>query len=285
MWLAELDASPTTKAGYKAGIRAYLAYLQDEGLEGNSRGDLVAYKAHLQANYKPGTVSTRLTPVRGLYGYLHAVTGAPNIAAGVKGAKAQRGHRKDALTGPQTLALLEVAASARDKAILTLMVHTGLRTIEVARANVGDLRTAGGKTVLDVWGKGRETKDALVIVTPPVEKAIRAYLATRGALDENAPLFAATSNRNAGGRLTTRSVSRMVKAHLVKAGLSSSRLTAHSLRHTAVTLALLGGASLQETAAMARHANVATTQIYAHNIDRLKGTAESAVTAYLQGAI
>ena len=281
-WLAELDASPTTKQGYRAGIRAYMRFLESEGLTGAQRGDIVAYKGHLQATYAPGTVSTRLTPVRGLYGYLHAVTGAPNIAEGVRGAKATHGHRKDALSPSQVQALLKATGNARDYALVLLMVSTGLRTIEVARAQVGDLRTMAGKTVLDVWGKGRESKDALVIVTPPVEAAIRAYLKERGALEDTAPLFASTSNRNVGGPMTTRSISRLVKEHLVSAGLSSSRLTAHSLRHTAVTLALLGGATLQEAQAMARHANIATTTVYAHNIERLQGHGEAAVTGFLQ---
>lgn len=282
-WLAELDASPTTKQGYRAGIRAYMRFLEAEGLSGAQRGDIVAYKQFLQATYAPGTVSTRLTPVRGLYGYLHAVTGAPNIAEGIRGAKATQGHRKDALSPSQVQALLKATGgNARDYALVLLMVSTGLRTIEVARAQVGDLRTMAGKTVLDVWGKGRESKDALVIVTAPVEAALRAYLKERGALEDTAPLFASTSNRNVGGPMTTRSISRLVKEHLVSAGLSSSRLTAHSLRHTAVTLSLLGGATLQEAQAMARHANITTTQVYAHNLERLQGHGEAAVTGFLQ---
>ena len=285
-WLGELDASATTKASYRAGIKAYLSFLADTNRQGAQRADVLAYKAHLKDHYKPGTVSTRLTPVRGLYTYLAALGIGPNISAGVKGAKPQSGHRKDALTGPQVGALLQAAsADKRDYALLTLMVYTGLRTIEVSRAQVGDLRSVGGKTVLDVWGKGRETKDARVIITAPVEAAIRAYLAQRGPVDETAPLFPSTSNRNSGGPMSTRSISRLVKAHLVAAGLSSSRLTAHSLRHTAVTLSLLGGASLEEAQAMARHADITTTQVYAHALDRLTGKAEQAVTDYLARAL
>lgn len=282
-WLDELDASATTKRGYRAGIRAYMTFLQNRGLTGSTRADIVAYKQFLQANYAPGTVSTRLTPVRGLYGYLHATTGAPNIAEGIRGAKSTGGHRKDALTAPQVQALLTAAGgNARDYAIILLMVATGLRTIEVSRAQVGDLRTVAGKTVLAVWGKGRESKDALVIVAAPVEAAIRAYLKERGTVEDTAPLFPSTSNRNAGGPMTTRAISRLVKGYLMDAGLTSTRLTAHSLRHTAVTLALLGGASLQEAQTMARHANITTTQVYAHNIERLRGRGEAAVTGYLQ---
>lgn len=287
-WLAELDVAATTRESYRKGIRDYQAFLHAQNLTGSSRVDVLAYKKHLAAQYAPGTVSTRLTAVRSFYTHVAATTGAPNVAAGVSGAKATRGHKKDALNADQVSGLLDAPAGAtalRDKALLTLMVATGLRTIEVARAQVADLRTSGGVTVLDVWGKGREGKDALVIVTAPVEKAIRTYLAARGPVADTAPLFASTSNRNPGGHMTTRAISRIVKNHLVASGLSSSRLTAHSLRHTAVTAALLGGASLEEAQHMARHANIATTQVYAHNIDRLKGKAEQAASAYLRQAI
>ena len=106
-------------------------------------------------------------------------------------------------------------------------------------------------------------------ISPQVEKAIRAYLTARGETDEKAPLFSSTSNNNRGARLTTRSVSGIVKTRLRQAGYDSPRLTAHSLRHTAVTLSLLAGKDIAEVQQFARHANIATTMIYNHAIDKL----------------
>ena len=87
--------------------------------------------------------------------------------------------------------------------------------------------------------------------------------------------------RNRGGRMTTRSISRIAKQAMREQGIDSPRLTAHSMRHTAVTLALLGGATVQETQAMARHASVTTTMRYAHNLDRAEAKAEHSVDAVL----
>ena len=67
----------------------------------------------------------------------------------------------------------------------------------------------------------------------------------------------------------------------MRAGINSDRITAHSMRHTAVTLALIGGASIQEAQSMARHTNINTTMIYAHNLDRLDSPAESKIEALL----
>ncbi len=68
------------------------------------------------------------------------------------------------------------------------------------------------------------------------------------------------------------------------AGFDSERLTAHSLRHTAITQALLAGSPLQEVQQFARHSSINTTQVYAHNLDRLQGSCE-ATNIHLRSSI
>ena len=181
----------------------------------------------------------------------------------------------------------------RDYAILTLMFTGGLRTIEVSRADISDLRVVGDTTVLFVQGKGKEEKTDFVKIPFQVEKAIRDYLKVRKTSDVNEPLFSSTSNNNYGRRLSTRSISGMVKQRLKMAGYNSDRLSAHSFRHTAVTpvsythldvykrqavtLSLLGGQSLQEVQQFARHVNITTTQIYAHNLERAQSKCEEVI--------
>ena len=157
------------------------------------------------------------------------------------------------------------------------MITGGLRDIEVSRAKIEDIRNVGNSTVLYIQGKGRDEKTDYIKIQPEIEKAIREYLTTREILDTSEPLFISNSNHNKGGQLTTRSISRIVKTRLQAAGYDSDRLTAHSLRHTAVTLSLIGGKSLQETQQFARHSNIATTQVYAHNLDRAKNNCEEVI--------
>lgn len=135
--------------------------------------------------------------------------------------------------------------------------------------------------VLFVHGKGRSGKDDFVVLTEALRKDIECYLDARGHYSPTDPLFASTSNRNKGGRLTTRSVSGIVKNALRNIGLDSERYTAHSLRHTSVTYALMGGASVEETQKMARHADISTTMQYAHHVDRVRHASEYRVSAYL----
>ena len=165
----------------------------------------------------------------------------------------------------------------RDYAIIVLMVTGGLRTIEVSRANIEDISSIGDCTVLYVQGKGQDEKSDYIKILPEVEASLRAYLKTRDITDGKEPLFCSLSNNSKGQRLTTRTISAIVKKKLVAAGYNSERLTAHSLRHTAVTLSLIGGNSLQEAQEFARHSNIATTQIYAHNLERIKNKCEETI--------
>lgn len=153
----------------------------------------------------------------------------------------------------------------------------GVWDIEVNRENIEDLRTVRDTSALYIQGKGRKEKTDYVKLPAPVEQGIRDYLKTRETITTGTPLFTSTSNNSAGGRLTTRSISGTVKTRLKEVGFNSDKLTAHCLRHTAVTLASLGGQSLQEAQQFAKHTNIDTTQIYAHNLDRAGNKCEETI--------
>jgi integrase/recombinase XerC len=161
------------------------------------------------------------------------------------------------------------------------MVTGGLRTIEVSRANIGDLTVVRGSTVLYIQGKGRDEKSEFIKVAAPVEAAIRASLKDRQKADKDSPFFCSSSNNSNGERLTTRSISGIIKKTLINAGFNSDKLTAHSLRHTAVTLALLAGRNLDEVQQFARHADISSTQIYNHSLDKDKNGCAAAIAETL----
>jgi len=62
-----------------------------------------------------------------------------------------------------------------------------------------------------------------------------------------------------------------------RVGINSERLTPHNLRHTAISLAIAGGATLVQAQAMARHSSPNTTMIYFHNVNRIRDAAEKCV--------
>jgi site-specific recombinase XerD len=281
-YITQLDVKPRTRESYRAALKHFTLWAAERGTPATSKADIIAYREHLTASYKPATAGAYLTALKGLYTHLEAEKLYPNIAAGVKQITIDKESDKEALTKEETNGLLESMAGEslaqlRDFAIVNLLVRTGLRTIEIQRADIGDMR----KGLLHVQGKGRDSKDAFVVLTKATMTPIQAYLDARGTTDNTAPLFAAISNRNSQGRMTTRSLSRLIKAALRGSGIDSVTLTAHSLRHTAVTLSLLAGVSVQATQKMARHKDINTTLRYAHNIDRIKNAPERRIDAYL----
>ena len=284
-FLSFLDVKEKTVDTYRKALKRLFHYFMENRITRPIRSDLIAFREELKATCKASTVKTYLTATRLFFRWLEQEGIYKNIADKIKGAKVEHGHKKDALTVDQVKDVIDTfkesddSTAKRDYAIFVLMVTCGLRTIEVVRADIEDLRTLGNKTVLYVQGKGKDEKSEYVIITREVEKEIRSYLATRKDATNKAPLFSSTSNNSKGKRLSTRTVSGLVKDSLVKTGLNSSRLTAHSLRHTAVTLSLLGGSTLQEARQFARHSNIATTEIYAHNLERIANPCEGIVSS------
>ena len=284
-FIAYLDTSDKTISTYRTSLKQLFAYLAENGIRRPQREDIIAYRDELAATgHKPTTIQNYITAAKIFFRWTAQEGYYPNIADHLKGAKLDREHKKDYLTSAQVKEIMQnidrsTPQGVRDYAIFALMVTGGLRDIEVARANLGDLRTAGDSTVLYIQGKGKQEKTEYIKINANVEKAIREYLKTRPNADAAEPLFTSQSNNSQGGRLTTRSVSRIVKGAMQRAGYNSERLTAHSLRHTAVTLSLLGGEEITKVQQFARHANITTTMIYNHALDKAKNTCSETVAA------
>jgi len=282
-FVSYIDGKEKTVETYTKALRQLFNYFSLNGITQPTREDVIAFREELKASgHKPTTVTNYINATRLFFQWTEQEGLYPNIAQHIKGAKLDREHKKDYLTSRQVKAVLETVErdslhGLRDYAMLVLMVTGGLRTIEVSRANIGDLRTAGDNTVLYVQGKGRDEKTEYIKVDGKVEEALRYYLKARGETSPDAPLFASLSNNSRGQRMTTRAISGVVKEHLREAGYNSDKLTAHSLRHTAVTLSLLAGKDITEVQQFARHANIATTMIYNHSLDKAKNGCSEAI--------
>ena len=282
-FISFLDVKPTTIESYRKAIRQFLKFLNDNQISQPQREDILKFRDYLKTYCKPATVQTYIIAVRLFFKWLSQESIYPNVADHIKGAKLDRSYKKDYLTSLQIKAVFANVdkrdlKGKRDYAILALMTTGGLRTIEVVRANFEDLRPAGDSEVLYIKGKGRDEKTEYMKIEHEVGEAIREYIKALGYTpDSKQPLFISLSNHDRGQRMTTRSVSRIVKGRFLDTGFNSDKLTAHSLRHTAITLSLLGGASLQEAQQFARHANITTTQIYAHNINRASNKCEATI--------
>jgi integrase/recombinase XerD len=285
-FIASCDVVHESRMTYRRALKAFFTWISSSGrvdrVNALTRFDMLAYKEDLGRTKSVATANLYLFVVRSFYAWLAENRLCRNITNRVRSFRVHANHAKDCLTVDQLRSILRgidcgTVKGKRDYALVNLMARTGLRDIEVARARICDLRDKAGSSVLWVQGKGRAEADAFVLLVPEALLPIKKWLAAHVAAQGDAPLFPALVGGNAGGHMTSRSISRIVKQAMRRVGIDSDRLTPHSLRHTAISLAIEGGASLIQAQAMARHTKPETTMVYFHNANRIQDAAEKCV--------
>lgn len=268
-FLSECDIRANSKNVYRRGLLFFFRWVEQTGrvISELTRADILAFKETLLQTHSNLTIAGYIVAMRRFYEWCEGNKLYPNIAKGVKSPKRKNAYLKEHLRLNQIHDLLKYyEGNLRDYAIVNLLLRTGLRTIEVARANIEDVTYKGGQRILKVWGKGRDEKDTFVVLTDKAYAPIRAYLDTRKSATLKEPLFVSASNRNLQGRLTTRTISKICKEGFRAIGIDAHEYTAHSLRHTTAVMLLKHG-TLSDVQSVLRHASPATSQIYTKSIE------------------
>ncbi len=155
----------------------------------------------------------------------------------------------------------------RDKAMMELLFSTGLRVSELCAL---DRDIDLNRDELSVRGKGDKVR--VVFLSSDAKAATKAYLAKRGDIDDALFVgmgkgFAKHPPASGSGRITPRSVERIIKKYAIKAGITK-KVTPHVIRHSFATDLLENGADLRSVQALLGHANITTTQVYTHVTDK-----------------
>ena len=282
--------SESSRLTYAKCLRQMFRYLKADNVTEPNRETLIGWINLMKLGGKsPSTIQLYVSAAKIFFRWLAQEGIYANVADHLKtGLKPSHGHKKDCLTPEQCKKLVKGVAgnsikAVRDHAILALMTTAGLRTIEVVRASVGDIRFERGKIFLYVTGKGHAEADEKVLLAKQTYRAIADYLKLRGKVQASEPLFVSTSRRNKNARLQTQTISRMVKQNLRGIGLDSPRLTAHSLRHSAATNLIFAGVELPQVQMVLRHRNLATTMIYSHSWERYQNDSEQILSDMIFG--
>ena len=154
----------------------------------------------------------------------------------------------------------------RDKAILETLFSTGLRVSELCNLSRDDIDF--GKGEFSVMGKGRKIR--LVFLSDQAKNTLKSYFSKRSDADLAAFIRIPKDGRfdkYENLRLTPRSIQRIIQKNAVKAGISKTKITPHSLRHLFATDLLRNGADIRSVQSLLGHASVTTTQIYTHVTD------------------
>ena len=218
-----------------------------------------------EQNYAKSTIARRLAAVRSFGKFL-----CRQSVLTVNPAQGLRGPRPDKkLPHFLTVADIQILLSApagtdwaacRDQAILETLYSAGVRVSELVGLNLADTDLKEG--IATVRGKGK--KERLALLGPAAVTAIRKWLPERDALLEQVrrQTDAVFLNKN-GGRLTVRSVGRLLTKYLQLAGLDP-RTSPHTLRHSFATHMLDAGADIRGVQELLGHKSLNTTQVYTH---------------------
>ena len=160
----------------------------------------------------------------------------------------------------------------RDRILLGCMALQGCRSVEMYRANWGDINQSYGQHYFKLDGKN---SIRTVFLRPDLAEEIVQYRTCRNAnqekLNSASPLILSLSNRRYGQRLSRSGIGHVVDSYLEKCNLKHTdlerSLSPHSLRHTAGTLSLSGGSDLREVQDFLGHSDPKTTAIYTHVIN------------------
>lgn len=271
-FVSSQDVKESSRSLYNRTLSQFFKWVGETGrsLATMTRVDILEYKDHLQGQGLSAlTIGSYIVAVRKFYEWAEANKLYPNIAKGIKTPRRVQAFKKQHLTDNKSSELLSYfeGKSLRDFAIVNLILRTGLRTIEVVRADIGDITFKGERRILKVWGKGHTEKDDFVVLSERAYIPIANYLAVaRKGAKAGEPLFSSNSNQNAGGRLTTRTISQICKEGLQAIGLDGKEFTAHSLRHTTAVAILKHGGNITDVQSVLRHSSPVTSQIYTESV-------------------
>jgi integrase/recombinase XerC len=218
-----------------------------------------------EQKYAKTTIARRLAAVRSFGKYL-----CRQGVLDVNPAQGLRGPRQEKRL-PHFLTLADVHkllaappdagwAGRRDRAMLETLYSAGIRVSELVGLDTTAVDLNDG--VITVRGKGK--KERLALLGPDAVRAVGRWLDNRTQLlkttgKETPAVFL----NNKGGRLTTRSVGRLLAKHLKTAGLDP-RTSPHTLRHSFATHMLDAGADIRGVQELLGHKSLATTQVYTH---------------------
>jgi integrase/recombinase XerC len=265
---AEKNASPHTCRCYQRDLEEFEDFLrrsrmslsQEGAIEmGNvDRMDIRKYLSFLHRKNKKSSIARKLSTLRSFFKYMVREQLAPSNPAKMVSTPKVEKFLPTTLTVDEAFRLMESPARngrLRDRAILELLYSSGLRVGELVGLNSNQLDLDLG--IVKVMGKGR--KERIVPVGLKAVQAVKAYLEERGTLEGREPLFV----NSRGGRLTARSVGRLVKKYTKRSGIFR-KVSPHSLRHSFATHLLDAGADIREIQEMLGHVSLSTTQRYTH---------------------
>lgn len=274
-----LDVDGLTLKTYKTGIESFINFLSKINVINPTRDDVIAYRNMLRETYSNNTVNTYMIAIRALFKYLSIHNLYENICVDIKGAKYSTTPKKQVLTLEQAQTIYKNLTDKKEKALFSLLITTGCRGIEVARAKIEDIQEYNGEKVLWIQCKKHEDKDEYVKLSNQVLKDLKEYIGNR----TSGYIFVSTSNNNNGGGLTTTSLRTTIKNIFKRFGLNQDTFSLHSTRRSCATFMYANGADLHSIQQVLHHVSENTTVRYINSVTRNNNKNEYIVSNAILG--
>lgn len=262
---------------YRYNLSIFIEYLKKTDTVNKSNNHLLEYRQYLIDTYSPRTVNLLLSTVRRLYSYLYKNEIIPNNpSTEIKNVKETNTLIKSALSKEQVQIIIENLShdtsryGKRNRALFILLVMNGLRIGEASTAKIEDFGVIQGSNVLYLKRKGYTSKAAYVKLQDRTYSTLIEYLNGR----KEGYIF---ENTRTSGKISSDSLSTVIKKILRENGFDSKKYSCHSLRHTYALLSLEGGANLIGLQHSMNHLRTGTTIQYLNSYNRIKNAAEDAV--------
>jgi integrase/recombinase XerC len=283
----EKNVSPHTLRNYLSDLRQFEEFLSQRAeenaekkipLEAVTVHVVRAYLASLSKHNRKSSIGRKLAALKGFFRYLLREKKIQSDPLAWISTPKQEKPLPAFLSVDDVFLLLggiqgDGLLTIRDRAILETLYSTGVRVSELVGLDWNDVDFQLG--IIRVVGKG--SKERIVPIGEMALKALRNYgdeqaIKWRRAAKGETPVFL----NHRGGRITTRSVGRLVEKYLKAAGIAV-RMGPHGLRHSFATHLLNGGADLRVIQELLGHASLSTTQRYTHlNLDQLTAVYDKA---------
>jgi integrase/recombinase XerD len=259
--LVERGLSPNTLAAYRRDLAQYLQFLAGEEPSPEQLDRLVA-DMHLRG-LSTASVARKIASIRGLHRFLMHEGITQDDPTRLLEAPRRPDPFPKALPVGQAISLVEApditsVAGRRDRALLEFLYGTGARVAEAVGLDVGSIDLEDRTAVLT--GKG--DRQRLVPLGAVAAKALTAWLPDRLRLSKPGPGGDAVFLNLRGGRLSRQSAFRIVRHHASRVGIDPKTVSPHTLRHSAATHMVEGGADLRSIQVLLGHARISTTQVY-----------------------
>lgn len=257
-FITYLDVNEETLRCYKEGIKKFLEYLKNIGVNNPTREHIRAFREELSKTYSIYTVNSYLTSLRRFFDYLEVNNLYQDITYGVKSLKSSRVPVRQTLNEEECKKIYQSLTDKREKCLFGLCVTTGLRANEVSLAKIENIKMYNGEVVLFVKCKKRDDESEYVKLSEQVLNDIKDYIENR----TSGYIFTSASYNNLGGGLSTTSIRSIVKGIFKRFGYDEKGFSCHSLRRSMATISYNAGADIVQIQQVLHQKSIQTTRRY-----------------------